>query len=816
MKYLGDFSANESIEMTFTTNDGSGGNVAPSAAFDNADFNIYKDGSATEKTTTTGVTVESPFDSIVGLHRVSIDMSLDTSFFTSGSDYKVVLATAKTVDGETVQTTVAEFSVENRAAYTAVSNIGTGGTGATNYAITDDNVDGALAVGGVFVGSEVDGTYAVLAGDNTTFHEIGDDSDAISIVYQTNIGGAKQAVNVLWQGYLNSGNDEVQIQAYNFATDGWDVLYTIDGKNNSNLVVEPPLRLTTSHTDTAAATIGDVFIRFYCTGQSGPTLYNAVLLVQAVSTATSVGYAQGAYWVDEDGVDGTEIGTNGTADNPCTWANAVSMNTIQALNRFHIANDTTVTLTAAFEHKTMYGEHYYLDMSGESINDSSISNATVTGIGTATDHIVFEDCEFVSSAVAGALATGPAMFRRCGFNTPLGYPFGANSDGEYVFIESFSLVAGSGTPYFDFSGTGDTTGINNRGWLGGANYTLDSDCTLSHEVLAGGGQTFTTGGGKVEVRGTCRELSFVVSGTGKVQFAGTTGPIAVSGVGGGNTVNLYGTGGPITDTSTGTVTINDGLNRNSTIIHSGFARESTDNTIRLDANASATPGAYDPAMISILHGTGAGQTRLIYGYDGGTSQIAVVDRDWKVNPDTTSDFRIITHPGREHVNEGLARGAGTGNNQIQLNALASADNDNYNGQTIFIRSGTGADQSRIITDYVGSTTQTATVHTDWDVNPDATSGYVMLPTGNANVVASDTTGPGSIEWDLIINDAGGDPIDGCAVWITTDEAGSDTIAGTLYTDALGQVTFMLDAGTYYVWRQRTNYTFTNPDTTTVS
>lgn len=148
------------------------------------------------------------------------------------------------------------------------------------------------------------------------------------------------------------------------------------------------------------------------------------------------------------------------------------------------------------------------------------------------------------------------------------------------------------------------------------------------------------------------------------------------------------------------------------------------NQIILGANASDIDGAYDPAVISIVDGTGAGQSRLILAYDG-TTHTATVDRDWKVNPDETSEYIIFADPGREHVNEGLAQGGGA--STITLNALASSVDDAYVGQVIFIRSGLGADQACRITDYDG-TTKVATVAKAWHTAPDATSAYVMLPT----------------------------------------------------------------------------------------
>jgi hypothetical protein len=149
------------------------------------------------------------------------------------------------------------------------------------------------------------------------------------------------------------------------------------------------------------------------------------------------------------------------------------------------------------------------------------------------------------------------------------------------------------------------------------------------------------------------------------------------------------------------------------------------NQIQLDAAASATDNAYDPGIVYIETGTGAGQSRLILEYDG-TTKTCTVDRDWRTNPDNTSAYVIVSDPGREHVNEGLAQ-AGTAST-ITLNALASADDDAYNGQVIFIRSGTGADQARRVEDYNG-TTKVATIETghNWDTTPDTTSGYVMLP-----------------------------------------------------------------------------------------
>lgn len=161
----------------------------------------------------------------------------------------------------------------------------------------------------------------------------------------------------------------------------------------------------------------------------------------------------------------------------------------------------------------------------------------------------------------------------------------------------------------------------------------------------------------------------------------------------------------------------------SVVITSDTAQAGTTNTITLATGASAVDGTYDPAQVAIVGGTGIGQTRLILGYVGST-RVAVVDRNWKINPDATSIYTITSNTGREHVNEGLAQAATS--TTITLNTLASASNDTYKGQIVFVRSGTGDDQARLVIGYVGAT-KVATLDKAWSITPDATSGYVMMP-----------------------------------------------------------------------------------------
>jgi len=118
--YLGDFAENATVVVYFTTNDAAGGAVAPSTAFETADFKIYKAGSETPKASVNGLTVTSPHNSIAGLHGLVIDMSVDTDdagWWVTDTDYTLVLSPSdETVDSQTVVAVLATWGCANRIA----------------------------------------------------------------------------------------------------------------------------------------------------------------------------------------------------------------------------------------------------------------------------------------------------------------------------------------------------------------------------------------------------------------------------------------------------------------------------------------------------------------------------------------------------------------------------------------------------------------------------------------------------------------------------------------------------------------------------
>ena len=85
-----------------------------------------------------------------------------------------------------------------------------------------------------------------------------------------------------------------------------------------------------------------------------------------------------------------------------------------------------------------------------------------------------------------------------------------------------------------------------------------------------------------------------------------------------------------------------------------------------------------------------------------------------------------------------------------------------------------------------------------------------------SAISGNSPGAGAVEFtytltqpDLIT------PIPDADVWATTDPTGT-TVVASGRTDQYGLITFYLDPGTIYIWRQKSGYNFTNPDTETVA
>lgn len=187
-------------------------------------------------------------------------------------------------------------------------------------------------------------------------------------------------------------------------------------------------------------------------------------------------------------------------------------------------------------------------------------------------------------------------------------------------------------------------------------------------------------------------------------------------------------------------------------IHSGTALAGNAIHITLAATASGTDGVYNRNLLVLTGGTGAGQTRTIVDYDGAT-KIALVDREWRVTPDATTEYQITPDDTPLVVDHGIAQPGSTATT-IKIRSYASAVDDTYLCNIVSIIAGTGRGQARLVKSYNGTTKVITICGDNWATTPDATSVYVMVPYGAACVgcINSDALAQINTECDTALSD----------------------------------------------------------------
>lgn len=179
----------------------------------------------------------------------------------------------------------------------------------------------------------------------------------------------------------------------------------------------------------------------------------------------------------------------------------------------------------------------------------------------------------------------------------------------------------------------------------------------------------------------------------------------------------------------------DKINANISTIHDGTAQAGTSTTITLAATASSDDGIYNRNLIVIVDGTGLGQTRTIADYDA-TTKVCVIDREWRVTPNNTSEYQILSDDTPLVMDHGIARG-GT-STTITLRDYASSVNDVYTCNMVAIVGGIGRGQSRLVYSYDGTTKVVTICGKDWTTIPDTTSVYMLVPYGTTCTSCLDT------------------------------------------------------------------------------
>lgn len=122
---LGNFKVGDTITYRFNTRKADG---SPITFAGTPVISIYKD-SVTE--TTDGVVLTVDYDSRTGFHQVTIDTSINSTFYVSGKDYDIVVTSGTVNSISVVGTKLSTFSLENRFLNRALTEVGQGAPSAS-------------------------------------------------------------------------------------------------------------------------------------------------------------------------------------------------------------------------------------------------------------------------------------------------------------------------------------------------------------------------------------------------------------------------------------------------------------------------------------------------------------------------------------------------------------------------------------------------------------------------------------------------------------------------------------------------------------
>jgi hypothetical protein len=359
-------------------------------------------------------------------------------------------------------------------------------------------------------------TYAATDTSNGSYHQIADDAGTLDVYYEYTLRPDEVGTGVVFKGRMTANGDNAVVQAYNWGGTAWVTLFALTGTNGTTDVTQSPA-LVGKYTGSTGADVGKVRIRIYGTGLTSAALYVDQCIVAKASTSRTVGYSQGAIWIDSAaGVAGTTTYFNGTADHPVdTWADALTLAAALDIYRFQVAPGTQITATAACKKYALSGKGWKLALAGYDFSYATIDGCElVTGTAVAADWEMFfwncqmgactlgeadlHNCHITDTITLGAAA--PYLFNGC-VGVPIGTP-GVN----FAAVGNATVVIGSARGVWTISnmGAGDTLYID-----GNCDLTLAASCT----------------GGAVYINGTVRLTN---SGSGQTLYQ--DGHLTLSGV----------------------------------------------------------------------------------------------------------------------------------------------------------------------------------------------------------------------------------------------------------------------------------------------
>lgn len=348
----------------------------------------------------------------------------------------------------------------------------------------------------ITTGTQVN-TYTATAELDMVYHQVSDSAGVIDMYYQFDVGGNGVGVTVEMQGRLYGANDIINVFAYNWSTASWGQIGQMTGSNGSTDGLSS-FNLLAVYTGTGA-NIGKIRVRGYGTGLTSATLYIDIAYVNYALVTQSVGYANGAVWIDQNlGQAGTTAFVNGVADNPSNnLADAIIIRGLVNLSRFEIAGGTNLTFASDHSDHRFSGQGWTLALGGQNLTGTYIIGANVSGTCVITldgEETHFQQCEM------DACILDHAHLKDCGLRNTITL----TAAKQYTFQHCYSQVPGTGTPIIDFGVAIGNTGLNLRDYSGGLELYNMGQAGTDTISIEGDGQLIINVnciGGTIAIRG---------------------------------------------------------------------------------------------------------------------------------------------------------------------------------------------------------------------------------------------------------------------------------------------------------------------------
>lgn len=214
-------------------------------------------------------------------------------------------------------------------------------------------------------------------------------------------------------------------------------------------------------------------------------------------------YEHGAVWVDTvDGTTGTTPFDNGTiTSKSLTFADALSIANNAALNlkRFEMTADSSVTLAATINDRSMSGHGWALALGGQNIAELHVIDADITGVSSGLGW------EFHDSHLNGVTVDAGTM-HDCYLEGTTTF----SSIGQY-HIHNCHAADGGVTPIFDIGAALGNTTILIHNWHGAVEI---------HNLGAAGTDTLSlTGLGELDINSNCVGGTINIQGSWKLTGA---------------------------------------------------------------------------------------------------------------------------------------------------------------------------------------------------------------------------------------------------------------------------------------------------------